>query len=71
MRLSRVAGGLAVLLTLAAVVGSLATFAGANDLFLAPARRLPALVTTVFVALVVGGVVRWGGSEHGRRTPYW
>jgi len=71
MRLSRVAGGLAVLLTLAAVVGSLATFAGANDLLLAPARRLPALVTTAFVALVVGGVVRWGGSENERQTPYW
>ena len=71
MRWSRLAGGLAVFLTLAAVVGSLATFAGANDLFLGSARRLPALATTAFVALVVGAVVRWGGSENGRRTPYW
>lgn len=71
MRWSRVAGSLAVLSVVAVAVGSLVSFVGTNDLFLASARRLPALATTALVALGLAGIVRWGRSGTRLWTPYW
>lgn len=72
MNWRRTAGGLAVLLVAAVVVGVAVTLATANDLFLASARRLPALVTLAVVLVGLGAVVVLGGpSRDWLDNPYW
>lgn len=68
----KVAGVLSVLLVIGAALGVLATLATANDLLLASAERLPALVTLAAVAVgLVAAIFLAHPSDDWLNNPYW